>query len=121
MTIRRIDDTCSPWARFERCLNPDHNVPNMICLQPGTYEHVCPGCHKKTVFRVTGTYMCADGVKTHRSEPEWKLASRAPMGNAAGTTHYVNVGSMSLDEAFDYVNQVRNLVGHDNDYFIPVR
>ena len=34
------------------CLNPEHNPPTHIVLSPGTYEHVCPGCGKKTVFEV---------------------------------------------------------------------
>lgn len=85
MTIRRIDDGRAPWEKYaERCLNPDHNVPSMICLQPGTYEHECPGCHRKTVFTVHGTYMCADKA----TEPTWELVSRAPRGNAVFDVGY---------------------------------
>lgn len=34
------------------CLNPEHNPPGNIVLEPGTYEHVCPGCGKITIFEV---------------------------------------------------------------------
>lgn len=51
MPLRKIADEEVP------CRHPEHNPPSMMVLEPGTYEHTCPGCHKKTVFRVTGHYL----------------------------------------------------------------
>lgn len=49
MPIKKIADVTVP----EICLDPDHNAPSMIVLPPGVYEHVCPGCGRKQVFRVS--------------------------------------------------------------------
>lgn len=35
------------FKEINYCLNPSHNPPTMIVLEPGIYEHVCPGCGKK--------------------------------------------------------------------------
>lgn len=43
MPTKKID-TPIPWKQPKICRHPDHNVPNMIVLEPGTYEHTCPGC-----------------------------------------------------------------------------
>lgn len=48
MPLRKINDLLLP------CLHPDHNPPNNIVLPPGEYEHICPACHKVTVFFVHG-------------------------------------------------------------------
>lgn len=33
------------------CLNPEHNPPTHLYIPPGqTYEHICPGCGKKTTM-----------------------------------------------------------------------
>ena len=37
--IQKFEDT-------ERCTHPEHNPPSMIVLEPGVYEHACPGCGK---------------------------------------------------------------------------
>ena len=34
------------------CNHPEHNPPNMMVLEPGTYQHTCPACGKKTIFTV---------------------------------------------------------------------
>lgn len=49
MPLRKISE---PSSRRERCLSPEHNPPNMIVLQPGTYEHECPSCGHVTVFTI---------------------------------------------------------------------
>ena len=44
--LRKIADAPKP------CLSPEHNPPNMIHLEPWTYEYVCPSCGLKTTFTV---------------------------------------------------------------------
>lgn len=34
------------------CLDPEHNPPTNIVLEPGTYKYTCPSCGKVTVFTV---------------------------------------------------------------------
>lgn len=48
MPIRRLPDR----EGDKICRHPEHRVPTMISLPNGTYEHTCPGCGKKTIFRV---------------------------------------------------------------------
>ena len=62
MTIRKIADLPKPSEGWKKgpwvppCLHPEHNPPGSICLPPGVYEHECPGCHNKQVFRVDGFF-----------------------------------------------------------------
>lgn len=44
------------------CLNPEHNPPAHIVLEPGVYEHTCPGCGHTVSFTVPHTIMRYDGV-----------------------------------------------------------
>ena len=44
--LRKIKDAEKP------CLSPQHEPPNMIVLEPGTYEYTCPSCGKQYVFTV---------------------------------------------------------------------
>jgi hypothetical protein len=57
MPTRRIDDL----PRDTRCRHPDHNVPSMLYLRPGIYEHECPGCGRKFTFRVDGPTLRING------------------------------------------------------------
>ena len=41
------------WEVKSHCKHPEHDPPKMMVFEPGTYEHECPGCGKKIVFRVT--------------------------------------------------------------------
>jgi hypothetical protein len=50
MTIKKIEAPKDSW--FRRCRHPAHDPPNMIVLEPGTYEHECPSCHAKQIFQV---------------------------------------------------------------------
>jgi hypothetical protein len=36
----------------ELCTHPEHNPPQHMVFSPGTYEHECPACGKKTIFVV---------------------------------------------------------------------
>lgn len=44
--LRKIADAPVP------CRHPEHEVPGLISLRPGTYEHVCPACRARVVFTV---------------------------------------------------------------------
>lgn len=46
MTLKKIKDLQKP------CAHPEHNPPSHIVLQPGVYEHICPGCGEKKTFEV---------------------------------------------------------------------
>lgn len=50
MPTRRIEED----IRIERkdCEHPEHNPPSNVVFQPGLYEHTCPGCGSKQIFRV---------------------------------------------------------------------
>jgi len=49
MPTRKIPDT--GWIKTQ-CRHPEHNPPQFISLPAGLYEHECPSCSNKTVFRV---------------------------------------------------------------------
>ena len=46
--LRKIADEYVPRP----CLNPEHDPPSMIVLEPGTYEYTCPGCGETVTFSV---------------------------------------------------------------------
>lgn len=46
--FRKVSDTT--WV--EPCDHPEHFPPNMIVLEPGCYEWVCPSCGHITRFTV---------------------------------------------------------------------
>lgn len=46
MPLKKIADAPKP------CFSADHNLPSHIVLSPGTYEHTCSSCGKKTTFAV---------------------------------------------------------------------
>lgn len=46
MTLRKIKDAPKP------CFHTEHRPPMHIVLQPGTYEHICPGCGQTIIFTV---------------------------------------------------------------------
>ena len=48
MTLKKIRDL--PYE--EVCTHPSHNPPEFIVLEPGVYEHTCPGCGHVTEFTV---------------------------------------------------------------------
>lgn len=39
------------------CRHPGHNPPSMIYLEPGIYEHQCPGCKKTQQVIITAKPM----------------------------------------------------------------
>jgi hypothetical protein len=51
MPLRKLDDP-TPWAEKRICFDREHNVPGMIVLPPGAYEHTCPSCGARKLFRV---------------------------------------------------------------------
>lgn len=52
--MRKIRDFREPL----HCQHPEHNPPSMIVLEPGIYEHVCPGCGRKQMVIVPLKAMC---------------------------------------------------------------
>lgn len=42
--------------KSDSCLHPEHEPPTMIVLEPGVYEHTCPGCRRKVTFTVRPMY-----------------------------------------------------------------
>lgn len=50
MTLVKIKDQEKP------CLHPEHEPPMHIVLEPGTYQHTCPGCGQKIEFTVNGYF-----------------------------------------------------------------
>lgn len=51
------------------CRSPEHNPPNMIVLEPGTYEYTCPACGQQTVFTVPLVTMSAWALLPGRRKP----------------------------------------------------
>lgn len=45
--LRKIRGVEPYWNEPAFCQNPDHNFPSHIVLEPGVWEHECPGCGKK--------------------------------------------------------------------------
>lgn len=50
MPTRKLEE----WEMPKQCNDPDHDVPTMQYFPPGTYEHECPKCGKKTQFTIRG-------------------------------------------------------------------
>jgi len=48
MPTRKIsDDEPRP------CTHPEHNPPSMMVFENGLWEHICPACGHRQVFRVS--------------------------------------------------------------------
>lgn len=47
-----------PWGKplQEPCHHPEHEIPTHLMLQPGIYEHECPGCGLKLTYEMPGVY-----------------------------------------------------------------
>ena len=60
MSTRKIADIQPNkiWIKQTKkpCFDPEHNPPKHCVFEPGIYEHVCPGCGKKTVFTIYPTF-----------------------------------------------------------------
>jgi hypothetical protein len=52
--LRKIRDFGPPWRDVERlpCRHPEHEFPSMIVLEPGVWEHECPGCGERVTVTV---------------------------------------------------------------------
>lgn len=44
--VRKIAEIPKP------CTHLEHNPPTHIYLEPGVYEHTCPGCGRTSIFTV---------------------------------------------------------------------
>jgi hypothetical protein len=47
MPTRKISDSTRQY-----CRDSEHNPPQFMVWEDGTYEHECPSCHHKTIFTV---------------------------------------------------------------------
>lgn len=58
MPFRRIEkpERHLSWEHRERdrCLDPSHNPPTHIVLEPGEWEYTCPSCGEVRHIRVEG-------------------------------------------------------------------
>ena len=54
MPLKKLPDDTAWYIKLGPCDSPEHNPPNMIYLEPGTYEHTCPQCKRAVVFKVYG-------------------------------------------------------------------
>lgn len=50
------------------CRDPEHNPPSMMVYENGLYEHTCPSCGAKKVFRVNRPTFSSSGGQ--RSKPD---------------------------------------------------
>ncbi len=53
MPTRKIEEP-EIWKSKPLCRDRGHEVPSHQVFEPGLYEHVCPSCGEKKVFRVDG-------------------------------------------------------------------
>lgn len=60
MTLRKVGELpdFDGWQTKDKrgCYHPEHNPPTHIVLEPGIYEHTCPGCSRKIEFSVQPTW-----------------------------------------------------------------
>ncbi len=52
MTLRKLAPSTPEEELQAFCRSQEHNPPAYIVLENGAWEHTCPQCGKKTVFRV---------------------------------------------------------------------
>ena len=52
MPIEKLPDEINYRSNPKMCLDPDHNPPDNISLEPGAYKHTCPSCGKVVVFSI---------------------------------------------------------------------
>jgi len=77
MTLRKIADPP------QTCAHVEHEPPKLIVLDPGTWEHECPGCGHKTIFTVeealwTLRYPEPDPLPPQRWDHPWPPWPREP-------------------------------------------
>lgn len=65
MPLKKISDFPKP------CGHVEHLPPSHMVLEPGVYEHTCPGCGAMTVFTVPGFYNQAKPVRQRFVDNEY--------------------------------------------------
>lgn len=50
MPFRKLED--APEDKTA-CMDPEHDPPTGICLDPGTYEYSCPRCRNKKIIKIS--------------------------------------------------------------------
>jgi hypothetical protein len=68
MPTKKIADL----PRQQYCRHPDHNPPSMMVYPPGIYEHTCPSCGHRVVFRVEPMICGGGGRRPRERDPrDW--------------------------------------------------
>jgi hypothetical protein len=80
MPTRRIDDP--RWKGADpahTCRDPDHNPPDMVCWEPGTYEHTCGRCGMSRTFTVERGHSMVhvERVEVASADPDRWIADMA--------------------------------------------
>lgn len=51
--ISELPEDTKLWTyQNPNCLNPEHEPPRHINLEPGIYEHICPSCGNKIIVNI---------------------------------------------------------------------
>jgi hypothetical protein len=61
MPTRKIDDNFAPG--FSPCSHPEHDPPSMMVFENGLWEHICPACGHRQVFRVSKPTLATGDVR----------------------------------------------------------
>lgn len=69
MPTKKIDEKTS--MHHIVCSHPEHNPPSMQVFMPGLYEHECPKCGSKKMFRVNAIVGMAQVASRSKIDDEW--------------------------------------------------
>lgn len=62
MTLRKLPELEGEFSyELKPCLHPEHTPPTHVVLEPGRWEHRCPGCSRTMEFRVPPKPTCTAG------------------------------------------------------------
>jgi hypothetical protein len=56
--------------KTQKCFDKQHNPPDMIVLEPGRYEHTCPGCGHVQTLNVPEVTMQFETITEEQQEKE---------------------------------------------------
>lgn len=51
MPFRKIEES-DQWSHQKPCVHPEHEPPQYIVLEDGTYEYRCPACGQTRIIHV---------------------------------------------------------------------
>ena len=82
-TRRILDSEDIPTWKRNKCSHPEHGPPTMMVFKPGTYEHECPACGKKTTFTVRAACWASDRYEREDIPDDIGIARRFTVGDFA--------------------------------------